>query len=165
LEAFAKQNPNQFEAKKLRERAAKLRGGIAVIRIGSHTDAERNYLKDKAEDTVHSVQSALDEGVVAGGGMALYAIASRLGERTIGEAILSHALTAPLRQIVANAGKDYAQIIKNLPEGNGYDAKKDCYSDFFKEGILDPHRVERCAIENSISTAAVFITTQRINNR
>jgi len=159
LELFANDNPNQFEAKRLRERAAKLKGGIAVIRIGAHTDAERNYLRDKADDTVHSVQSALEEGVVAGGGMALYNIASKSKGKTIGDSILRVSLTAPLRRIIENAGKDYAQILTNLPEGQGYDAKKDCYSDFFKEGILDPLKVERAALENSIATAAHFITT------
>lgn len=159
LEMFAQSNPNQFEARKLRERAAKLKGGIAVIRIGAHTDAERNYLKDKAEDAIHSVQSALEEGVVAGGGMALYNIAQLLGDTTVGGSILRKALVAPFRQIIQNSGKDYAEIVKDLSQGYGYDAKKDCYSDFFKEGILDPHRVERCAIENAISTAALFITT------
>lgn len=159
LEAFAAENPNQFEAKRLKERAQKLRGGIAVIRIGAHTDAERNYLKDKAEDTIHAVQSALEEGVVEGGGMALYRIATALRPKTIGEEILSKALRAPLYQIVTNAGKDIADVVSNLLEGKGYDAKKDCYSDFFKEGILDPTRVERCAMENAISTAAHFITT------
>lgn len=159
LEAFAAGNPNQFEARKLRERAAKLRGGIAVIRIGAHTDAERNYLKDKAEDTVHSVQSALEEGVVEGGGVALYRIANSIKTNSTGEQILARALTAPFRQIVSNAGKDYANIVKDLSDGYGYDAKKDCYSDFLKEGILDPVKVERCALENAISTAAHFITT------
>lgn len=159
LEAFAASNPNQFEAKKLRERAAKLKGGIAVIRIGAHTDAERNYLRDKADDTVHSVQSALEEGVVEGGGMALYTIASTIRPKTIGDYILQKSLTAPLKQIVQNAGKEYAEIIKGLPTSQGYDAKNDCYSDFFKEGILDPVKVERCALENAISTAAHFITT------
>ena len=159
LEAFANENPNGFEAKRLRERAQKLKGGIAVIRIGAHTDAERNYLKDKAEDTIHAVQSALEEGVVQGGGIALYRLSGLLGDKSVGEQILNRAFTAPLRQIVQNAGKDYAEIIKNLPEGKGYDAKNDCYSNFFKEGILDPTKVERAALENSISTAAHFITT------
>ena len=159
LEAFAEGNPNQLEARKLRERAAKLKGGIAVIRIGAHTDAERNYLKDKADDTVHSVQSALEEGVVEGGGISLYRIAEGLKAKTIGEEILRKSLTAPLRTIISNAGKEYADVIKSLPTGFGYDAKKDCYSDFFKEGILDPVKVERCALENSIATASLFITT------
>lgn len=157
LEAFAKANPNMFEAKKLRERAAKLRGGIAIIRIGAYTDSERNYLKDKADDTVHAVQAALEEGVVAGGGMALYGLSTKLGSKTIGEQILTHAFKAPLRRIVENAGKDYAEVIKNLGE-QGYDAKNDRYVDCFSAGILDPHRVERAAVENAVSTAAHFIT-------
>lgn len=159
LEAFAAENPNGFEKKRLLERAQKLKGGIAVIRIGAHTDAERNYLKDKAEDTIHAVQSALEEGVVSGGGMALYQIADKLTNKTVGEEILNRAFRAPLRQIIQNAGEDYAEVVKNLPVGKGYDAKKDCYSDFFKEGILDPTKVERAALENAISTAAHFITT------
>lgn len=158
LLSLAESNTNGFEKKKLRERAAKLKGGIAVIRIGAHTDAERNYLRDKADDTVHSVQSALEEGVVEGGGIALYRVAGASKGKTPGEEILSRALTAPLRQIVANAGKDYAEIIKNLPDGQGYDARKDRYCDFFKEGILDPFKVERCAVENAVSTAAHFIS-------
>ena len=160
LEEFAQLNPNQFEAKRLRERAQKLKGGIAIIRIGAHTDAERNYLKDKAEDTIHAVQSALEEGVVEGGGIALYRIAQQLaGGKSIGESIIRVALKAPLKRIIENAGGDYTEIISHLPTGKGYDAKKDCYSDFFKEGILDPAKVERCAVENAIATAALFITT------
>lgn len=159
LEAWAEGNPNQFEAKKLKERAAKLRGGVAVIRIGAHTDAERNYLKDKAEDTVHSVQSALEEGVVEGGGMALYRLAAALTSKTIGESILRKALVAPLKAIVSNGGKEYADIVKEIPDGYGYNAKLDKYEDFFKSGVLDPTKVERCAIENAVSTAAHFITT------
>lgn len=158
LEAWASGNPNQLEQKKLRERAAKLKGGVAVIRIGAHTDAERNYLKDKAEDTVHSVQSALQEGVVEGGGISLYRLAQSLKSSSTGESILARALTAPLRQIVHNSGKDYAEIIKNLPEGQGWNAKKDKYEDFWKAGVLDPLKVERCVLENAVTTAAHFIT-------
>ncbi len=159
LEAWAENNLSQLEQRKLRERAAKLKGGIAVIRIGAHTDAERNYLKDKAEDTVHAVQSALEEGVVEGGGMALYRIAGELKGKGVGEQILKRALTAPLRQIIENAGKDYAEIIKSLPEGEGYNARTDQYEDFLKTGVLDPLKVERAVLENAISTAAKFITT------
>lgn len=159
LEAWAEQNPSPLEKRKLKERAAKLKGGIAVIRIGAHTDAERNYLKDKAEDTVHSVQSALEEGVVEGGGISLYRVAQSLKSGSIGEAILARALTGPLRQILHNSGKDYAEIIKDLPKGQGYNAKTDKYEDFLKTGVLDPYKVERAVLENAISTAAKFITT------
>lgn len=159
LETFAETNPNGLEVRKLKERAQKLRGGVAVIRIGAHTDAERNYLRDKAEDAVHSVQSALEEGVVQGGGMALYTLARQLKPKTIGEEILAHALTAPLRTIISNAGEDYAEIIRGLPRDSGYDAKNAVYFDFSTSKILDPLKVERCALENAISTAAHFITT------
>jgi len=159
LTAWAAQNPSPLEKKKLLERAAKLSGGIAVIRIGAHTDAERSYLRDKADDTIHAVQSALQEGVVSGGGMALYNLSNAIGTKTIGEAILTKALKSPLRQIVQNAGKDYAEIIKNLPEGMGYNAKKDKYEDFLRAGVLDPFKVEKAVLENAIATAAKFITT------
>jgi len=159
LEALAKENPNMFEQKKYRERASKLRGGVAVIRIGAHTDSERNYLKDKAEDCVNAVKSAIEEGVVEGGGMTLYRIANAMKPKTPGEEILKRSLTAPLRKIIQNTGKDYADILKDLPKGMGYDAKNDVYADFWKEGILDPVKAERCAIENAVSTAALFITT------
>lgn len=159
LEAWAEGNPNGLEQRKLRERAAKLKGGIAVIRIGAHTDAERNYLKDKAEDTIHAVQAALEEGVVEGGGISLYRVAQSLSGKSIGESILRKALTSPLKRIVENAGKDYAEIIKNLPEGKGYNAKNDKYEDFLKTGVLDPLKVEKAVLENAISTAAKFITT------
>jgi chaperonin GroEL len=159
LEAWAENNPNGLEQRKLRERAAKLKGGVAVIRIGAHTDAERNYLKDKAEDTVHSVQSALAEGVVEGGGISLYRLSESIKGNSVGEEILRRSLTAPLRQIVLNSGKDYAEVIKNLPDGQGYNAKTDKYEDFFKTGVLDPLKVERCVLENAITTAAHFITS------
>lgn len=159
LDAWASQNPSPLEQRKLRERSAKLKGGIAVIRIGAHTDAERNYLKDKAEDTIHAVQSALEEGVVQGGGMALYEVSTKLGTKTIGEAILTKALKAPLRRIIENAGEDYSEIIKSLPLGMGYNAKNGKYEDFLKTGVLDPFKVEKAVLENAIATVAQFITT------
>lgn len=158
LDARAEDTPNSLDAKRMKERAAKLRGGIAVIRIGAHTDAERNYLKDKAEDTIHAVQSALEEGVVEGGGMALYRVAEQLKGTTIGEQVLKRALTAPLRQIIENTGQDYADIIKRLPKDMGYNAYLDTFDDFFKTGVLDPLKVENAVLENAISTAAHFIT-------
>lgn len=160
LEAKANGEPNMYTAKNMKQRVAKLRGGIAQLKIGASTDFEREYLKDKAVDAVKAVQSALEEGIVEGGGMTLYKIASDLKAKTIGEQILKKALTAPLRKIIDNAGKDYAEIIKNLPATHGYDAKNDKYVDMIKSGIIDPSKVERCAIENAVSAASVFITTQ-----
>lgn len=159
LEKMAENNPNMFEVQKYKERAQKLRGGIAVIRIGAYTDSVRNYLKDKAEDAVKAAQAALQEGVVQGGGMELYRIASSMRPKTVGEEILKKSLTSPLRIIVENAGEEYAEVIKNLPEGMGYDASTKTYKDFLKEGIVDPVKVTRCAVENAVSTAALFFTS------
>lgn len=162
MESRADNEPNMYLAKSLRSRAAKLRGGIAVLRIGAPTDFERDYLRLKAEDTVKAVQAALEEGVVEGGGMTLWRIASEMRPKTVGEEVLKASLANPLKRIIENCGKDYTAIIKDLPDGKGYDAKNDCYADMIKEGIIDPSKVERCAVENAVSTASVFITTHAV---
>lgn len=159
LEQLASNEKNMYTKKSLETRIAKLRGGVAVIRVGASTDLEREYLKYKAEDAVKATQCALEEGIVEGGGMTLWRIANEMKPKTIGEEILKKALTSPLKKIVENCGKDYADIIKNMPEGEGYDAKNDVYTDMIKSGIIDPVKVERCALENAVSSAGTFITT------
>lgn len=158
LENFAKQNPNKWEAKKAMERVAKLRGGMAVIRVGAPTTLAMGYLKDKAEDAVHATQAALEEGIVEGGGMTLWRIAQEMKPKTPGEEILKVALTKPLQIICKNAGKDYTEIVLNMEDGMGYDAKKDWYFDLLATGIIDPAKVERCAVVNAVNNAAKFIT-------
>ncbi len=158
LEAKADTEPNIYTQKNMRQRVANLKGGIAVLRIGAPTDTEREPLKDKAEDAVKATQAALAEGIVEGGGMALYRIASDLKPKTVGEEILKRALTAPLRKIIENGGKDYAEVIKNMPDGMGYDAKEEKYVDMMANGIVDPLKVERCALENAVSAISKFIT-------
>lgn len=159
LETQADTEPNQFAAKKLHERVAKLRGGIAVLRIGAATDLERDYLRRKAEDSVKAVQAALSEGIVEGGGMTLWNLSKEITGNSIGDQILKKALKAPLKKIIENSGKDYTDVITNMPEGMGYDAKDDKYVNMIEEGIIDPAKVERCALENSISAASTFIST------
>lgn len=162
LDMQAENDPNHFSAKKVKERVAKLKGGIAVLRIGASTDFERDYLRLKAEDSVKAVQAALAEGIVEGGGMALWRIGQELEAKTIGEQILKKVLGAPFRKIIENAGKDYTEIARQLNYGDelfGYDAKKDEIRDLVKEGIIDPTKVERCALENAISATSIFITT------
>jgi len=159
LEKVLENEPNMYIQKKLKDRVARLRGGVAILRIGAPTDLEREYLKLKAEDAVKAVQAALEEGIVEGGGMVLWRISQELGEKTPGEQILKRALTAPLKKICDNAGKEYAEIIKNLPENQGYDARNNRYVDMIKVGIIDPVKVERCAVENAVSAASTFITT------
>ena len=159
LEKRAENEPNMYLQKNLKQRVARLRGGIAILRIAAASDFEREYLKLKAEDAIKATQAALEEGIVEGGGMALWRIAQELQGKTIGEEILKKSLTAPLKRIIENAGKDYAEIIKDLPDGCGYDAKNDLYVDMIKAGICDPHKVERCALQNAISASTTFITT------
>lgn len=170
LEMQAENDPNMFSAKQTMKRVDKLKGKIATLKIGAATDTERGYLKDKAEDSVKAVQAALAEGYVEGGGMALWRLAQSLKGKTIGEIILKKALTAPLRQIIENAGKEYSEIIQGLPDKNGihqpkvygYNAKDDCYCEMIEAGIIDPTKVERLCIENAISAASTFITTNTL---
>lgn len=162
LEMQAENDPNQYSAKKTKERVAKLRGGIAVLRIGASTDFERDYLRLKAEDSVKAVQAALSEGIVEGGGMCLWRLAQNLTPKTVGEEILKKSMQSPLRKIIENAGKDYTQIIVGLPEGQGYNAKADKYQNLIESGIIDPTKVERCALENAISATSIFITTSAV---
>lgn len=162
LRQLADNTENTYEKSKLLERAAKLEGQIAVIRVGAPTDMEKWYLKHKLEDAVNATQSAIEEGIVEGGGMALYRIGERIKPVTIGEHILKRVLNSPLRTIIENAGLDYTDILLNMPEGRGYDAHTGKYVDLITSGIIDPTKVERCALENAVSTAATFVTTTAI---
>lgn len=159
IEKKAEIESNRYLAELMKIRAAKLRGGVGILKVGASTDFEREYLKLKAEDAVKATQAALEEGVVEGGGMAFWRIAKDLKPKTIGEEIIKKCLTAPLRKIIENAGKDYTEIIVNMPEGQGYNAKDNKYVDMIKSGIVDPAKVERCALENAVSAAGKFITT------
>lgn len=158
---------NQFEKEILLKRVAKLTGGIAVIKIGSATDLDRVYKKHKTDDTVAAVKSALAEGVVEGGGMALWRISQELAPKTIGEEILKKALSAPLKKIIENSGKDYTEIVNRFSSFKtagfaGYDAKNDKIVDMIENDIIDPTKVERVALENAVSNASVFITTHAV---
>lgn len=166
LEKQADLEQNMYTQKNMKQRVAKLRGGLAVLRIGASTDFERDYLRRKAEDSVKAVQAALAEGYVEGGGMALWRIAQQLPTTTIGLQILKKAMTAPLRKIIDNAGKDYADIVGGMRDSDGiiekrlgYNAKTDTYENLIEAGIIDPSKVTRCALENAISAASTFCTT------
>lgn len=159
LEYSTANETNMYIKEKDKYRIAKLRGGVATLSIAAPTDTERTYLRRKAEDAVKATQAALEEGVVDGGGMALWQIAQGIEAKTVGEQVLKKALISPFRKIVENSGKDYAEIVRNMPDGKGYDAKAGKYVDMAEQGILDPSKVERCALENSASTAGIFITT------
>lgn len=150
-------NDNDYDL--VEKRIARLGGGVAVISVGAKTEQEMRYLYYKVEDAVNATKSAIEEGIVEGGGMALYRISKKLNDKDIGERILKKALTAPLRKIVENGGKDYTEILLDMPKGKGYNAKSDEYQDLIKTGVIDPTKVERCAIENAVSFAGVFLTS------
>jgi chaperonin GroEL len=158
LKEEAELNTNEYQKNEILKRIAKLTGGIAIIKIGGQTDSERIYKKHKADDTVAAVKAALEEGVVEGGGMALWRISNNLVPKTIGEEILKEALTAPLRKICENAGKDYAELILKMPAGQGYDFKNNCYTNLLENGIIDPVKVERVSLSNAVFNASNFIT-------
>lgn len=162
LTLLANNTANEYEKLKYIERAAKLKGEIAVIRVGAKTDLEKRYLKKKLEDAVNATQSAIEEGVVEGGGMSLYRISEQLSSKTIGESILKKALKTPLQTIIENAGEDYAEIVKAMPAKQGYDAKENNYKDLIKAGIIDPAKVVRCQVENAAGTAGTLITMSAI---
>lgn len=167
----------KFDKEKLQERIAKLSGGVAVIRVGASTETEMKYLKDKIEDAVNATKAAIEEGIVPGGGAALAKVgavlskkkvAERNDEFGIGYRILVKALSAPLLQIAKNAGRDDGAVILRdvVSRGAnfGFDAVSDNAEariiDMLAEGIIDPVKVSRAAVQNAASAAAVLLTTE-----
>jgi len=174
LKTQAKNSDSKFTADKLEERAAKLSGGVAVIRVGAATEIEMKYLKDKIDDAVNATKAAVEEGVVAGGGSALAQVAAKLlgkikeikSEEDVGYLVLIKALTTPLKQIALNAGRDDGSVIAkevSKKAGIGYDASRDGAKaeivDMFEAGIIDPVKVTRSCVQNAASAAAILITT------
>lgn len=157
LQKFLELENNMYIAERLNKRISQLRGKIAVLKIGGQ-DFEREYLKDKADDAIKASKVALQEGVVEGGGMCLWRIAQGMKPKSIGEEILRKALVAPLKQNIENAGLDYAEIIKSMPIDCGYNTRDNKYVNMIENGIIDPAKVERCALENAVASAGQFIT-------
>ena len=162
---------SDFDKEKLKERLAKLAGGVAVIKVGAATEAEQKYKQAKIEDALNATRAATDEGIVPGGGVALIRALNGLdvlkvpGEQKIGVNILKRALEEPLRQIAANAGQDGVVIVDEVKKhkgGYGYNAAKNKYEDLFEAGIIDPTKVTRSALENAASAAAMLLTTEAV---
>jgi chaperonin GroEL len=173
LVAQAGNTESKFDKEKLEERVAKLSGGVAVISVGAATETEMKYLKDKIDDAVKATKASIEEGIVPGGGTALAKIAKKLAaadpkmgaDERAGYDIVVDALTVPLAQIAINAGKDDASaIVSKVQQGKanaGYDAVEDkIVDDMLAEGIVDPAKMPRMAIENAISAAAILLTTE-----
>ncbi|MBN2580495.1 MAG: chaperonin GroEL [Pirellulales bacterium] len=162
---------SDYDREKLQERLAKLCGGVAVISVGASTEAEMKQKKARVEDALHATRAAAEEGIVAGGGVALLrcreavekARSSAKGDEKIGVDIISRVLSAPLRQIADNCGVDGSVVVDEVAgkSGNtGYDANSGKYVDMFKAGIIDPLKVVRSALENSASIAGLMLMTE-----
>ncbi len=164
---------SDYDREKLQERLAKLAGGVAVIKAGAATEVELKERKHRIEDAVRNAKAAVEEGIVAGGGVALLqAGAGSLfdglgldGDEATGANIVRVALEAPLKQIAVNAGLEggvVAEKVRNLPAGEGLDAASGEYKDLIKAGIIDPAKVTRSALQNAASIAALFLTTEAV---
>ena len=160
---------SDYDKEKLRERLAKLSGGVAVIKVGAATETEMKERKLRIEDALNATKAAVEEGIVPGGGTILIQIAKDIedfkleGEEGLGVEIVKKALSAPLRQIVINAGIDAGVVIekvRNSENGIGFDAAKEEYVDMVKAGIIDPAKVTRSAIQNAVSVSSVLLTTE-----
>ncbi|MBE6298633.1 MAG: chaperonin GroEL [Bacteroidales bacterium] len=161
---------SDYDKEKLQERLAKLAGGVAVLYVGAASEVEMKEKKDRVDDALCATRAAIEEGIVPGGGVAyIRAIDSLEGLETVnadektGVAIVKRAIEEPLRQIVANAGKEGAVIVQKVREGKGdfgYNARADVYENLFAAGVVDPAKVTRVALENAASIAGMFLTTE-----
>lgn len=173
LEALKDETKSKYEKKKLEERIAKLKGGIAVIKVGASTESEMRYLKLKIEDAVNATKAAAQEGIVPGGGSVLIKVAKKIidkepetKEEEFARRIISIAFKEPLYQMLRNGGLDSGAVVSFKIENDiasGYNAKDDVIEkDMFKAGIIDPVKVTKAAIKNSISASGIFLTTEAV---
>ena len=163
---------SDYDKEKLQERLAKLAGGVAVIYVGAASEVEMKEKKDRVDDALHATRAAVEEGIVAGGGVALVRAIAALDsvkaeneDETTGVEIVKRAIEEPLRQIVANAGKEGAVVVQKVKEGTadfGYNARTDEYQNLFESGVIDPAKVTRVALENAASIAGMFLTTETV---
>ena len=161
---------SDYDKEKLQERLAKLAGGVAVLYVGAASEVEMKEKKDRVDDALHATRAAVEEGIVAGGGVALLRAKSALttlkpdnADEATGIQIVSRAVESPLRTIVENAGLEGSVVVAKVAEGKGdfgYNAKTDEYVDMLKAGIIDPKKVTRVALENAASVAGMILTTE-----
>ncbi|MCT8565096.1 chaperonin GroEL [Glaesserella parasuis] len=162
---------SDYDKEKLQERVAKLAGGVAVIKVGAATEVEMKEKKDRVDDALHATRAAVEEGIIAGGGVTLVRAASKVAdvvkgdneEQNVGIRLALRAMEAPLRQIVTNAGEEASVVARNVKDGNGnygYNAATEQYGDMLEMGILDPTKVTRSALQFAASIAGLMITTE-----
>jgi chaperonin GroEL len=160
---------SDYDKEKLQERLAKISGGVAVIKVGAASEVEAKEKKQRVEDAINATRAAIEEGVVAGGGLALHNAKEILNDvelddmdEQLGIEILRNVLSEPLKQIAENAGQDGAVVAANCTKSKGYNAKTDEYVDMTKEGIIDPVKVTRFALVNGASVGTMLITTEAV---
>ncbi|MBQ1851537.1 MAG: chaperonin GroEL [Paludibacteraceae bacterium] len=170
IKAQMETTTSQYDKEKLQERLAKLAGGVAVLYIGAPSEVEMKEKKDRVDDALSATRAAVEEGIVPGGGVAyirsikaLEGLKGANDDETTGIEIVKRAIEEPLRQIVANAGKEGAVIVQKVSEGKGdygYNARTDTYENLFETGVIDPAKVTRVALENAASIAGMMLTTE-----
>jgi len=163
---------SDYDKEKLQERLAKLSGGVAVLKIGASTEVEMKEKKARVEDALHATRAAVEEGIVAGGGVALVRAINVLDkiegenlDQTTGIKIIQKALEEPLKQIVNNAGLEGSVVLQKVKEGKddfGFNAFSEKYENLIKAGVIDPTKVTRTALENAASVSALLITTEAV---
>ena len=174
IRSALKETTSEFDKEKLQERLAKLVGGVAVIKVGATTEVEQKAKQHKTEDALNATKAAIEEGIVPGGGVALFRASKGLEqleeqtqdpEEKLGVRLLRRALQEPIRQIAENAGKDGAVIASEVSKGEGgfgYNAATDTFEDLIIAGVVDPTKVVRVALESAVSAAAMLLTTEAI---
>ena len=172
IRAEIEKSDSDYDREKLQERLAKLAGGVAVIKVGAATEVELKERKHRIEDAVRNAKAAVEEGIVAGGGVALvqaadaaFAKLELTGDEATGAEIVRKATEAPLKQIAVNAGLEGGVIsekVRNLPAGHGLNAATGEYVDMIAEGIIDPAKVTRSALQNAASIAGLLLTTEAL---
>ena len=171
IKAQIEDTTSDYDREKLQERLAKLSGGVAVIKVGAATEVELKEKKHRIEDALSTTRAAVEEGLVAGGGMALLQAIPALdklkleGDEQVGVDIVRKALEAPARQIADNAGARGEVVVDQVRAaklGDGFDALKGEYGDMFKKGIVDAAKVTRSALQNAASIAAMVLTTETL---
>ena len=170
IKAQIETTTSDYDKEKLQERLAKLSGGVAVLNVGAATEMEMKEKKDRVDDALHATRAAVEEGIVAGGGVAFIRAIESLEkfkgtneDETTGVAIVKRALEEPLRQIVANAGMEGSVVVQKVREGKtdfGFNARTEQYENLFKAGVIDPTKVTRIALENAASIAGMLLTTE-----
>ena len=170
IKAQIETTTSDYDREKLQERLAKLAGGVAVLYVGAASEVEMKEKKDRVDDALHATRAAVEEGIVAGGGVALVRAKKTLEkittdnlDETTGVQIVNKAIESPLRTIVENAGGEGSVVINKVLDGKkdfGYDAKSEAYVDMLKAGIIEPKKVTRIALENAASVAGMILTTE-----